>query len=84
MSDKAARDELVSVYEEAMEATIDAQNDCADAKASIIAFDEQHPEVMREYHAELGDAKKKMRGSSGTVASAKGHASLAAAKGEGG
>lgn len=84
MTDKATRDKIVSSYEAAMQASIDAQQDANKAKAEIMAFDEEHPQVMREFHDEKGKAKVAERGSTGTKVDAEGHASLAPAQAEGG
>lgn len=80
VEDRAA---LSETCEEALEALTDARTNYEAARAYLQQFDQDFPEVMADYHAAQGAEKVERLGSSGTVVSAKGHATLAAAKGEG-
>jgi hypothetical protein len=69
--------------EEALEALTDARTDYETARADLQKFDEDYPEIMADHHKAQGEEKVARLGSSGTSVSAEGHATLAAAKGEG-
>lgn len=77
------RDELVNVMESAREEYRIAVSEMNKAINAVVAFDETHPEVMEAEHQALGDAKKAERGSTGTVVTAEGHATLPVAEAEG-
>ena len=78
-----ARTVLTIALEKALEKTAAARNAATEAKQAVIAYDAENPHVMFWVNKLAGDAKRAERGSSGTVVSAEGHATLASAKGAG-
>ena len=55
------RTDLASAYATSNEAVATAKVNCRKASDAVQAFDEAHPEVMREVHAHAGAEKKAAR-----------------------
>ena len=56
-----ARIKLAKAYASTNENVVKAQTDCAKAKAAVIAFDEEHPEIMAAVKQSAGERKKAYR-----------------------
>ena len=78
------RQELSETLEDCLQTLCDAKTNYETSRAQLQQFDQDFPEVMAAAHEARGKEKVAARGSTGTAVGAEGHATLPAAKGEGG